>query len=160
PGSIRIPEGVYRARVISPPGAPLLGRIRLQLEFAVDDRPAKSVWVTADVGLYGPVVVARRPIGRGERVGGGDVTVERRDLSQLPSDVVGDAAEAEGLFARGSIAAAAPIRRQDVAVPPVVHRGDVVLLVAQRAGLRITTPGEVREDAALSQPVRVVNRST
>jgi flagella basal body P-ring formation protein FlgA len=74
--------------------------------------------------------------------------------------VLGDAAEAEGLFARGSIAAAAPIRRQDVMVPPAVHRGDVVLLVAQRAGLRITTPGEVREDAALSQSVRVVNRSS
>jgi len=160
PGPIRIPEGAYRARVISPPGVPLLGRVRLQIEFMVDDRPAKSVWVTADIGLYGPVVVARRPIGRGERVGAADVTVARRDRSQFPGDVLGDAAEAEGLFARGAIAAASPIRRQDVAVPPVVHRGDVVLLVAQRAGLRITTPGEVREDAALSQSVRVVNRSS
>src|SRR5207247_3439943 len=78
PGPIRIPEGAYRARVISPPGVPLLGRVRLQIEFMVDDRPAKSVWVTADIGLYGPVVVARRPIGRGERVGAADVTVAGR----------------------------------------------------------------------------------
>ena len=159
-GPIRIPEGAYRTRVVSPPGAPPLGRVRLQIEFAVDDRPVKSVWVTADVGLYGAVVVARRAIARGERVAGGDVAVERRDLSQLPGDVIGSTADAEGLFARGAIPAAAPLRRQDVAVPPAVHRGDVVLLVAQRAGLRITTPGEVREDAGLSQPVRVVNRSS
>src|SRR5438552_3877013 len=42
PGPIRIPEGAYRARVVSPPGAPLLGRTRVQLEFAVDDRPVRS----------------------------------------------------------------------------------------------------------------------
>jgi len=118
------------------------------------------VWVTADVGLYGAVVVAQRPIGRGERVGARDVNLERRDLSELPTDVLADAGQAEGLFARGPIAAGTPIRRQDVAVPPVVHRGDVVLLVAERGAVRITTPGEVREDGALRESIRVVNRAS
>jgi len=159
PGPIRIPAGTYRARVI-PAGGPLLGRTRLQLEFAVEDRPVRTVWVTADVGVYGPVLVARRPFARGDTIAATDVSVERRDLSQLPADVLGDPADVSGMIARAAIAAADPVRREQVSVAAAVHRGDVVLLVAERPGLRLTVPGEVREDAGLSQPVRVVNRTS
>ena len=160
PGPIRIPAGAYRARVIPAGGTPVLGRTRLQLEFAVEDRPVRTVWITADVGVYGPVLVARRPFARGDTIAATDVSVERRDLSQLPADVLGDPADVSGMIARAAIAAADPVRREQVSVPPAVHRGDVVLLVAERPGLRLTVPGEVREDAGLSQPVRVVNRTS
>src|SRR5262245_3740996 len=99
-GPVLLPAGPYRARVIAPPGAPLLGRVRLQVEFSVEDRPVRTVWVTADIGLYAPVVVVRRPIARGETIAPADLSVERRDLSQLPRGIVSDLAEAAGRIAR------------------------------------------------------------
>ena len=66
PGAIRIPAGAYTARVVPPADRPLLGRVRLGVEFTVDDRPAKSIWVTADIGVYGSVVVATRKRRRNE----------------------------------------------------------------------------------------------
>src|SRR5262245_26222360 len=39
PGPVRIPAGPWTGRVIAPPGAPLLGRVRLQVELSVEERP-------------------------------------------------------------------------------------------------------------------------
>ena len=158
PGPIRVPAGTYTARVLAPPGMPLLGRVRLQVEFSLDDRPLKSVWITADIGVYGPVVVATRPVGRGELVSAADLTVDRLDLSQLPRGVVSDPADVSGHLARSPLVPYTPIRRDQLESPAAVHRGDVVLLVAERHGMRITAPGEVRDDAGLGEQVRVVNR--
>jgi flagella basal body P-ring formation protein FlgA len=160
PGRIRLPAGAYVARVTPPAGAPLLGRVRLQLAFTVDDRPAKSVWVTADVGLFGPVVVARRPIARGETLAAGDLALDRRDLSQEPRGVLGGIEDAAGRMARTPLVPYVPLRREQLETPATVHRGDVVLLVAERGALRITSPGEVRDDAAVGEQVRVVNRAS
>ena len=159
-GPIRLPAGPYRARVIPPPGTPLFRRVRLQLEFTVDDRPVRTVWATADVGLFGPVVLARRPVARGEMLTEADLAVERRDLSDLPREVVSDLDGAVGRVARTPLVPYVPLRRDQLGEPAAVHRGDVVLLVAERGGLRITAPGEVREDAGLGQQVRVVNRTS
>jgi flagella basal body P-ring formation protein FlgA len=136
----------------------LLGRVRLQVEFSLDARPVKTVWVTADIGLYGPVVVPTRPVARGEVVSAADVTVDRLDLSQVGRGIVSDLGDVVGRISRSPLVPYSPIRRDQLESPAAVHRGDVVLLVAERGGLRITAPGEVRTDAGLGEQVRVLNR--
>ena len=158
PGAIRIPAGAYTTRVVPPLDRPLLGRVRLGIEFAVEDRPVKSVWVTADIGLYGSVVVATRAVTRGETLAAADITTERRDLSQMGRGVLTDAAEAAGRMARAPLVPYTPVRRDQLDLPADVHRGDVVLLVAERGRLRITAPGEAREDGTRGQQVHVLNR--
>jgi len=158
PGPIRIPAGAYTTRVVPPVDRPLLGRVRLEIEFAVEDRPVKSVWVTADIGLYASVVVATRAVARGERVAPADLGTERRDLSQMGRGVLTDAADAAGRIARTSLVPYTPVRRDQLDLPADVHRGDVVLLVAERGRLRITAPGEAREDGTRGQQVHVLNR--
>jgi flagella basal body P-ring formation protein FlgA len=160
PGPILLPDGPYSARVIPAPGTALLGRVRLQLEFTAEDRPVKRVWITADIGVYGPTVLAARPVARGEVLREADLIVDRQDLSQAPRGVVTELAAAVGMVARTPLLPHAPIRREQIESPAAVHRGDVVLLVAERGALRITAPGEVREDAGVGQQVRVVNRGS
>lgn len=158
PGPLRIPVGPYQARVVPPPGVPLLGRVRLQIELLMEDRPVKTAWITADIGLNALVVVARRPIARGEKVGADDLTLDRRDISRVARGVVTDIAEAAGTVAQVPLVPFTPIKREQLAPAAAVHRGDVVLLIAERGPLRITAAGEVREDAGVGQQVRVVNR--
>ena len=160
PGAIRVPEGPYTIRVLPPPGVALVGRVRLALEFAVADRPVKTVWVTADIARFGRIVVARRSVARGEVLAADDLDVDRRDLSALPRDLVTEPADAAGKIARTALLPYAPIRNDQLTVPPTVHRGDAVLLVAERGGLRITAPGEVKEDAGRGERVRIVNRAS
>ena len=158
PGPIRIPAGPYTARVVPPADRPLLGRVRLGLEFTVEDRPVKSVWVTADIGVYGPVVVATRAVARGDTLAAADLTTERRDLSQTGRSVLTDTVEAAGRIARTPLVPYTPVRRDQLDLPADIHRGDVVLLVAERGRLRITAPGEAREDGTRGQQVHVLNR--
>jgi flagella basal body P-ring formation protein FlgA len=160
PGPARIPAGAWTAHVVPQGGGALVGRVRLQVDLVVDERLARSVNVTADVGLNGPVVMAARPVARGAVITDADVTIDRRDVSQMPRNVLGDPAAVIGHVARAALSPWTPIRREQIVAASAVHRGDVVLLVAQRGGLRITTPGEVREDAAAGEPVRVVNRAS
>jgi flagella basal body P-ring formation protein FlgA len=157
-GPVRIAPGPFDARVTAPAGAPLVGRTRLAIEFAQDGEPAARAWVTADVGLEGPVVVTRRALGRGEPVLPEDLAVERREVSDRATGLVTDPAEAAGRVARVPVAALTPLRREHLAAPAAVRRGDAVLLVAERGGVRLTVPGEVRDEAALGEAVRVTNR--
>jgi flagella basal body P-ring formation protein FlgA len=158
PGVVRIPPGPFEARVVVPPGGVVVGRVRLQIELVQDGTPVRSVWITADVGLEGPVVIARRPIGRGETLRAEDLTVERREIPANGGDLVADPLEAEGRVARAALPALGPLRREQLTAPILVRRGDVVLLIAERGGLRLTVPADVRDEAAEGESVRVTNR--
>jgi flagella basal body P-ring formation protein FlgA len=160
PAPIRLPTGAWMARVVPPAGAALLGRVRLQLDLAVDGQPVRSAWVVADVGLQADVILPRRPVGRGEVLGPDDVAVERRDLADLPRGVLTALEDAVGQMTRTPLTPGAAIRREQLAAPAAVRRGDVVLLVAERGGLRLTAPGEVRHDAAVGEQVEVTNRTS
>ncbi|MFN8542732.1 MAG: flagellar basal body P-ring formation chaperone FlgA [Candidatus Binatia bacterium] len=157
-GPVRLPLGRWQARVTVPPGVPVMGRTRLQIEFSIADRPVQSTWVTADIARFAPVVVVKRAVARGELLTADDVLVDRRDLSQVPRDVVTDPLDGAGRAARVPLLAYAPLRRSEIEAVAAVRRGDVVLLIAEGDGMRITAPGEVREDARQGDPVRVVNR--
>jgi flagella basal body P-ring formation protein FlgA len=159
-GPLRIPAGDYTTRVVLPAGTEPMGRVRLRIEFVQNDRPVKSTWVTADVGVFGSVVVARRPIARGETLAPDDLTLDRGDLSQVPHGAAMRIEDAAHMIAKVPLNPFTPIRREQLEAPTAVKRGDVVLLVAERGTLRITVPGEVREDAGLGQQVHVVNRTT
>jgi flagella basal body P-ring formation protein FlgA len=160
PGRIFVPAGPWEARVVAPGRRSLLGRVRLPVEFLQAGRPVKTVSVGADIGLFAPVVVARRPIARGETLAEDDLAVDRRDLSRVARGAVADLGEVAGRVAAAPLVPFVPIRREQLTTAAVVREGDVVLLVAERGGLRITAPGEVRADAGAGEQVRVVNRTS
>src|SRR5579875_3022444 len=160
PGPIRLPVGSFTTHVSAPAGAELLGRVRLALEFVMDDRPVRTAWVTADLARFGPVVLVRRSLARGEVITADDVEVDRRDLSQVPRDTFTAPADAVGLVVRTPLLPYAPLRREQVVMPATVRRGDAVLLVLDHGGLRITVPGEVRDDAVRGERVHVTNTTS
>jgi len=160
PGVIPIPTGAWSAHVSVPPGVALAGRVRLALEIVQDDRPVRTVWVTAEVGRVADVVVPTRAIARGETLGAADVTLQRVDLGGVPKGMVTDPAEAAGAIARVPLLPFAPLRHDQIGTPVIVRRGETVLLVAERRGLRITVSGEARHDAGRGEQVVVVNRSS
>ncbi len=157
---IRIPTGTWSAQVVVPPGTALLGRVRLQLDVAVDGHPARTAWITADIGRFSDVVVATREIERGALVPAEAVGLDRQDLSALPRDVATDVASVVGRTARVPIVAFSPVRLQQVATGATVRRGDVVELVAERGALRLSALGEVKQDAGAGERVAVMNRTS
>jgi flagella basal body P-ring formation protein FlgA len=160
PGGLHIPVGPYLTRITPDSTAPTTGRVRLVVEFLQDDEVVGTVPVTAQLAVLEDVVVTRRGIARGAVIEADDVLREQRDVSSVPRGAITRSEDVIGMQASTSIPALMPLRPEQLAAPTIVHRGDVVMLVAESGGLRITTTGQVREDAALGEQVRVLNLSS
>jgi len=160
PGALHIPMGPYLTRITPDSTAPTTGRARLVVEFLQEDEVVGTLSVTAQLAVLEEVIVTRRGIARGAVIEEDDVLSERRDVSSLPRGAVTRPEDVIGMQASMAIPALMPLRPEQLAAPVIVHRGDVVMLVAESRGMRITTTGQVREDAARGEQVRVLNLSS
>ncbi len=155
--SVRIPPGGYETRLTAVgPARGATRRFTLVLE--QDGAKVASVPVRVEVEAFGPVVTARRAIARGALISADDLAVEERDLGGPSTALVRNPADAIGKEANVALAAGTPIAAQALASPLLVRRGDVVTLVVETAGMRLSLPGEALEAGSAGARVRAVNR--
>ncbi len=157
---LTLPAGALRYGIAAQKQADFLGRTSFEVRIATADVAEKHLWVNADIRVYAPVVVARRPLGRLSRIGPDDVVVEKRNLAQVPQDAVRAVAELSGKRSRRNIQAGEPIRASQVEVPPAVKRGDLVTLRVENNTLVITALGKVLETGKPGEVIRVENISS
>ncbi|MBW3539801.1 MAG: flagellar basal body P-ring formation chaperone FlgA [Planctomycetes bacterium] len=144
---------------------PPLGRTQFAVSIVEGGKSLAEVAVFLDVKYMQSVVLAQRPITRGQPITAEDVYLDRRDVRQLASyytrlqDVVGQTAGQ-------SIRPLEVVRRNHIGDPtglgiggPVlVHRGDRVQLLATVGGLMtVIVVGEALEDGRLGETIRVRN---
>jgi flagellar basal body P-ring formation protein FlgA len=106
------------------------------------------------------VAVVARPLEPRRSLMSDDVRVEQRPATEVPPDAmtdVGDMAELEVVR---------PVQPGEILTPRVVRpriavkRGELVTLVLEGAGFRITTQGQANEDGRRGDSVRVLNVSS
>jgi flagella basal body P-ring formation protein FlgA len=158
-GSVRIPQGTYEVRVAAPAAG---GGMRRRVDASVVQDGAVVATTTArvEIAASGPVVILRRAVARGTVLGPGDVDVEDRDLTGLPAGVVTSVADAVGKETRAALPAGAPLTLSSVTSPLLVRRGDLVTVIVETPGMRLSTPGEALEPGAAGVPIRVRNRTS
>ena len=83
--------------------------------------------------------------------------MKKMNAVHLPSNTVTDFKEVIGKRARRNIGSQTVIRTDLIEYPPLVRRGDMVMIVAETKGLKITAIGEVRNSGRRGEKVRVVN---
>jgi len=159
-GPIRIPAGAYETRVSTPAPSGQGSRRRFDVEIVQDGVVVGRASVRADVSAFGPVVTIRQPVARGAVLQADDVAVVERDVGAAPAGVMGDPRDAIGKEARVALAPGTVLAASALASPIVVHRGDLVTAVVERAGMRVTAPAEALEGGAAGAAIRLVNRSS
>jgi len=152
-----LPHGNMTMRVEPPRQAGLVGMVQLAVVFDVDGQQVKKSWVTAEVEILADVVVARRALARFEIISAQDVELRSINLANLPPGVIADSAEIIGQRAKKTIFADTPLRSDMVELVPLVKKGDVVQMVAEKAGMRVTALGEVRQSGAKGERIQVMN---
>lgn len=163
---IRVPEAVILSKgriaykVSTPRGLELAGRCSIAVDFSVDGHLQKRVWATATVEILGPVLVTRKPLGRYKPITEDDIELQTMDLTDLPADVMTDPGEVLGKRMRRAVGARIPLRADLIELPPLVKRGDLVTIVAESNGMKITTLGEVKKKGRLGERIPVVNMDT
>ena len=123
----------------------------------VNGRPYKTIRAWARLEILAQVVVTQRPIGRYRPITIADVTLKKMDTARLSGNFIGDLQEVLGKRAKRNIVADTVLRTDLIEFPPVVKRGDMVLIVARSRGLKVTSLGQARTNGLRGQKIRVVN---
>ncbi len=155
---IILPKGKISYSVEPLKNSDFKGSVPLPLHFKVNGRFQKRILVTADIEVSAEVVVTRRPLRRFRRITEDDIEIREKNLAELPSNIILDYEEVLGKRAKRNIGANRVLRSDLIELPPLVKRGDVVQLIAESNGLRITALGMVKQrEGRRGERIRIEN---
>jgi len=137
------------------PGARSPTRMTVQVRCA--DPGGWRVYVPVQVTYFDRVVVAARSVDRGATLKSADLLVEERETSALPASYMRDPGELSGFTLARPVVAGTVISPALLSADHIIHRGDVVTLIAQAGGMIVRAQGRALDDAALRARVRVQN---
>ena len=157
PQKITLPKGRITYRLTVPDNFRPSGSIPLFLHFFVDGVEYKKERITVRVELIKEVVVAKRPIGRYKPIQQEDIQTRKMNIANLSSNIVTDSDAVLGQRAKRHIYPNTVLRSDMIEFPPIIKRGDLVLIVAQKKGLRITAMGEAKKNGRRGEMIKVVN---
>ncbi len=138
-----LPRGYITYNVLLPEHRYPVGKVPVQIQYNVDGKLARTVWVTADITVMMKVVVSKRPIRRAHFITGDDVAVRERSLRSVPVNVITELKDVIGKRAKRKIGPMVVMSRDLIEQPPLVKRGDMVRIVAESGCLRVTALGEI-----------------
>lgn len=156
-GGLRLPGGRITYEVEPPRSNKLKGKIPISINFDVNGKFYKRVWATATVEFFAEVVVTKKPLGRHKPITEDDIEMQKLDLMNLPSNVITDPETVLGKRTKRAIGAKAVLRANLIEFPPLVKRGDVVVIIFESKGLKITALGQVKKKGGLGDRIPVIN---
>ena len=157
PGRVVLSKGHIAYKVVAPRRRQLMGNCSLAIDFSLNGHSQKRIWVTAQVEVLGSVVVTRKPLGRYKPISEDDIVLQTMDLASLPSNVLTDPEAVLGKRTKRAIGAQIPLRADVIELPPLVRRGDLVMIIVEANGLKITARGLVKKKGRLGERIPVVN---
>lgn len=153
-GDLEVPAGAS-LRVRGAGDEDWIGRVSVELMSG-----GKSARAIAEVAAYVEVAVLRRPVARGERIEAGDVTVARRNASDLPSGLVLSVDALTGRIPKRDLGLNQVVKVGDLEERTDTARNHPVTLLLRTAGLRVTAPGVLRKGGCVGDLVEAVFTST
>ncbi len=157
---IVLPPGQVSCEVSLPGGAHRGGYVAAILRLLSQGKEVRPLRVTARVDVYADVVVTRQYLKKHHEIREADLQVLNRNISLLPSDVVTEAKEIVGKRTRFSINGNEVLRTGMVEEPPLIKKGDRVLLLVESPFFRITAMGESKEEGRRGERVKLLNLSS
>jgi flagella basal body P-ring formation protein FlgA len=146
-----------RPEVFLPSGSRLWGRTRVGVR--CPDAGAWSVVLPVTVRIYGPALVATRPLPAQQPIAADDLREAQVEWTREAQGVVTDAAQLDNRIAIRPIATGLPIPMAALRAPQVVVQGDPVKIVGQGRGFAVTADAVALSAALDGQAVRVRTES-
>jgi flagella basal body P-ring formation protein FlgA len=119
------------------------------------DTDGWSIYVSARIDVFGPVLVARQPLARGAVIQETDLDLVERNLASLPYGYYQNSQPVAGMVTKRTIAAAVVITPNMVQAPRLIQRGQRVTVIAETGALKIRTVGKALSDGKSGDLVQV-----
>jgi flagella basal body P-ring formation protein FlgA len=155
--NLKLPTGRITYTVKPPRNNDMAGKIPFTVNFDVNGKFYKRVWASATIEIFTHVVVTRKPLGRHKPITEDDIEIQKMDLAHLPSNVITDPEVILGQRTRRAIGSRTVLRSNLVEFPPLVKRGDVVVILVETGGLKITALGQVKKKGRFGERIPVMN---
>lgn len=156
-GDLTVPAGRVSFEIVAPGQWEGWGRANLGLIVRVDDAIVRNTSVPVEVEALCDMVVALRPLERGEVIGEGDVALQKRDISTVTGRISYDPVEVIGKKVRVGIRGNNPVRKDFLEKVPLVRSGQMVTIIAENGALRVTAPGRARNSGGEGDLIMVQN---
>lgn len=158
PVPVRSP--VSTLRVKPNPFGVQTGRRAFRIEVVSGDRLIQNIQIVADVKAMMDVVTPTRWIRPQQLLTEADVTMRRVALSALRHDFVHTLDQAVGKTTIRPLSPNQPISRTALRLPPVVRKGDRVIIQAKRGGLLVQAVGIAKRPGGLGETIPVQNQTS
>lgn len=158
PKPFSVPAGHIEYQVVpAKPG--VIGSRRVTLMTRVDDQVVSNRSIRVEIEALAEILVAADNLRRGELLDESNVIFQQQDIAKLKQPLFsGD--EIFGKRLKRSVRLGRPILRKQVEFPPLIKRGDRVVIRVQRGGLLLTAAGEAKQNGAQDETIRVMNANS
>lgn len=156
PAEIRVPAFPH-ALELEFSGNRRKGRVDLNLAIRSETRVLRNLSLTVDLRVEEPVLVARRPIARGEALDSSNTALEMRETTQMSDLAMPDPLALRGRLAKATITAGRIVTPLLVEIPPAVRRGQEAELVYVNGNVSITAAAVCRQDGIPGQVIMARN---
>ncbi|HKK01744.1 MAG TPA: flagellar basal body P-ring formation chaperone FlgA [Desulfuromonadales bacterium] len=154
-----LPKGALKTEVI-PADPRIIGSRSLTLIFRVDGRVVKNIAIQGELAAIAPVVIAAVDLPRGAILKADDLQMAPVDLSKMRGTPCLDLKELVGKRLVRPIRMGVPVDRGGLDIPPLVRRGDLITIQAQKGGLQVSATGISRMNGGLGQVIRARNTAS
>jgi flagella basal body P-ring formation protein FlgA len=159
-GADKYPTGRMTLNVLNPIPKKLSGRVSLRIAAAIGGKEKGRLTATGWIDRVESVICAGRYLQRNTVLTEADLKMKQMNISKTPANLVLRLKDAVGKRLKQTLKPGMAIRHNMLAVPPLIHKGDRVKLVAQRGALRIVTMGIAKNSAGLGDQIRIENISS
>ncbi len=134
-----------------------MGRNQLVGTVLVNGERFKKFRLSAKTTAIVNVIRAKRPIKRGEIISEDVVAVEQIKTVRPLRNIVNRLEDILGTEATRNLPTGRNISFNSIKIPPLIDRGDRLLIVAQKGGMKITTPGMAQKKGSKDSVIPVIN---
>jgi len=133
------------------------GRVSAFVSAPAGDPAAVRQRVTGRLVYHVSLPVLNHAIGPGAVIAASDLDTIKVERSHVSADTATDAQQMIGKSPRRPLEAGLPVHLGDLALPVLVHKGELVTILLTTASLELTAQGTALEDGAGGALVRVAN---
>ncbi|ACD96986.1 flagellar basal body P-ring formation chaperone FlgA [Trichlorobacter lovleyi] len=157
PSGIKVSSGVRDLELIAPAGWDGWGATSVVLVVRVNGVVEKNLSLRLLIDAQTEMVTASRQLLAGTVLTEADLQLQKQDLAQAGGLPVKNITDAVGKKLRITVRAGTPIRSNQLVSVPVVVSGQLVTIIAENAGVRITVSGRARSAGGVGELIRVQN---
>ncbi len=153
-----VPVGELSYDVI-PSDPAIIGSSRFSIIFKVNNTVVKNMSVIGKLAVFADIVVAGKPLVRGQLLTSEDLELKRMEISRTP-DSFFSVQDLAGKRLKRNMRAGSVFRESHVEPMPIILQGQKVKMVLQNPSMILTATGLARKDGAAGDIIRVQNIHT